>query len=160
MCAIEKHDGTHALFGTNCQKNEAELSNRTTDRSDHYRPSVAPHWLLSPFTKAINKLVASPSRVCPPSPMLSPSSSNGLLSCFHGQTPTAVYCWAKFRSFSHRGVRNMVWSHSHYSVSFTLQLYIFLTFPPSTSLLRLAYSAAATLRPHYRIASYSVTWRF
>lgn len=90
MCAIEKHDGTHALFGTNCQKNEAELSNRTTDRSDHYRPSVAPHWLLSPFTKAINKLVASPSRVCPPSPMLSPSSSNGLLSCFHGQTPTTV----------------------------------------------------------------------
>lgn len=65
---------------------------------------------------------------------------------------------AKFRSFSHRGVRNMVWSHSHYSVSFTLQLCIFLTFPPSTSLLRLMYSAAATLRSH--IASHSVTWRF
>lgn len=158
MCAKGKHDGTHALLGVNCQKNEAELSNQSTDHSDHYRPSVAPHWLLSPFTKAINKLVASPSRIYPPSPIKSLTLAKRLLSRFRGQTPTAVCCWAKFRSFSHCGVSNMVWSHSHHSISLTLTLYISVTFPPSSLLLRLRHSAATMLRPHYRIASQLVTW--
>ena len=150
MCAIGKTlgDGTHALFGVNCQKNEAELTNRTTDHPDHYRPSVAPHWLLSPFTKAINKLVASPSRVCPPSRISCLSLTKRSLSRFRGQTPIAVCCWAKFRSFSHRGVGNMAWSHSHHSVSLTSPLDVFVTFLLFPPVLRLRHSAATTLRPH------------